>query len=333
MVATNCKYALACIFAAVIALSPPALAQLREDYYDTDCPTLMDIMRNAMDIVAENDPVNLPALLRLWSHDAMVSGADGSVLLSSRPGAKKPAEKAEKDAPPNLTLFGFEAVEFLKSAVELECPGTVSCADILAISAQLAVELTGGPVFQSLLGRKDSRTSHYNDGVDELPGETMNMTQLVKSFAAMGLTQRDLVVLSGAHTIGFAHCSGFMYRLYNYNSTTAADPTLDWTLADQLRRVCPKRNADPNRVQALDITTIENFDNGYYFNLQLAEGILESDQLLYEDPSTRSLVDIFADDKDAFFLAFVESMIKLGNNRVLTGEQGEIREVCDKVND
>ena len=43
---------------------------------------------------------------------------------------------AEKDAIPNQTLSGFDVIDAIKEKVESECPGVVSCADILALAAR-----------------------------------------------------------------------------------------------------------------------------------------------------------------------------------------------------
>lgn len=59
-----------------------------------------------------------------------MQGCEASVLLNS------PTHEAEKDAVPNQTLRGFQIIDKVKSAVEKECPGTVSCADILALVAR-----------------------------------------------------------------------------------------------------------------------------------------------------------------------------------------------------
>ena len=94
---------------------------------------------------------------------ARCQGCDGSVLLDSTP-----TSTAEKDATPNLTLRGFGSVQRVKDKLEQACPGTVSCADILALMARDAVVLANGPSWPVALGRRDGRTSSAAS-CDELP--------------------------------------------------------------------------------------------------------------------------------------------------------------------
>jgi peroxidase len=87
-------------------------------------------------------------------------------------------------------------------------------------------------------------------------------------------------------------------------------------------------------VTNLDLTTPNIFDNYYYSNLQVEEGLLQSDQELFSTTGadTIDIVKNFSADQTAFFASFVVSMIKMGNISPLTGTEGEIRLNCALVN-
>lgn len=63
-----------------------------------------------------------------------LQGCDASVLVNSTS-----SNQAEKVAPPNLTLRGFDFIDRIKSLVEAQCPGVVSCADVIALAARDSV--------------------------------------------------------------------------------------------------------------------------------------------------------------------------------------------------
>ncbi|CAI5474328.1 unnamed protein product [Closterium sp. Yama58-4] len=252
------------------------------------------------------DKLVAAALLRLHFHDCFVQGCDGSVLIDST--ADNQAEK--DDAPPNLTLHGYDIIDKIKEAVEAKCPG-----------------VAGGPFWPVDLGRRDSRTSMASLASQAMPGHQMNVNQLLRNFAAANLTLVDLVALAGAHTIGDASCGSVAHRL-----APNSDPSMAPQLRDYLNGQCKAPNVDQKIFVLLDSAGGSQFDNHYFQNLQRKFGLLSSDQVLAIDPRTRQLVDRYASDRGAFFRQFSHSMIRMGEAGVLTGAQGEIRRTCSAVN-
>lgn len=120
--------------------------------------------------------------------------------------------------------------------------------------------------------------------------------------------------------------------MYNFSGTGRPDPTLDTTYLQQLRSQCPQ--GGPNNLVNFDPTTPDRIDKAYYSNLLVKKGLLQSDQELFSTPGadTIPIVTRFNSDQKVFFDAFEASMIKMGNIRVLTGKQGEIRKHCNFVN-
>lgn len=100
-----------------------------------------------------------------------------------------------------------------------------------------------------------------------------------------------------------------------------------------LQQNCPQ-NGSGNTLNNLDPSSPNTFDNNYYANLVANRGLLQTDQELYSTngSSTISIVNSFAGNQNAFFVAFAQSMINMGNISPLTGTQGEIRSDCKKVN-
>ncbi|KAK9103426.1 hypothetical protein Sjap_020680 [Stephania japonica] len=299
-------------------------AALDAAYYDQTCPQAEKIIAETVLNASSHDPKVPARILRMFFHDCFIRGCDASILLDSTP-----SNKAEKDGPPNISVRAFYVIDDAKAKIEQICPHTVSCADILAIAARDVVTVSGGPHWSVLKGKKDGRISKANE-TSQLPSPQFNTTQLIQSFAKRGLTIKDLVALSGGHTLGFSHCSSFQARLHNFSSTTSVDPTINTDFANILKSVCPQHNHNVNAGQFLD-STASRFDNNYYKQVLMGKGVFASDQALVSDGRTRQIVESFARDEELFFREFVASMVKLGNVRGWD-DNGEVRLRCRSVN-
>ncbi|TKY51981.1 Peroxidase 47 [Spatholobus suberectus] len=289
---------------------------LNMNYYLMSCPFVEPVVKNIVDKALQDDPTLAAGLIRMHFHDCFIEGCDGSVLIDSTND-----NTAEKDSPGNLSLRGFEVIDDIKEELERQCPGVVSCADILAMAARDAVFFAGGPVYDIPKGRKDGRRSKIQDTIN-LPFPTFNASDLIRAFGQRGFSAQEMVALSGAHTLGVARCTSFKNRL------SQVDPTLDTEFAKTLARTC---NSGDNAEQPLDATR-NDFDNFYFNALLRKNGVLTSDQTLYTSPKTRNFVNAYAFNQAMFFFDFQQAMVKMGLLDVKDNSNGEVRENCRKIN-
>ncbi|KAJ4898939.1 hypothetical protein Rs2_12890 [Raphanus sativus] len=208
-----------------------------------------------------------PIMLRLAWHDA------GTYDAQSKTGGPNGSIRNEEE-------YTHGANSGLKIALEI-CEGVkakhpkITYADLYQLAGVVAVEVTGGPDISFQPGRKDSNVCPREG---RLPDATKNFQHLRDVFYRMGLSDKDIVALSGGHTLGRAHPerSGF---------------DGPWT-------------QEPLK-----------FDNSYFVELLKgeSEGLLKlpSDKTLLEDPEFRRYVDLYAKDEDAFFRDYAESHKKL----------------------
>ncbi|CAN6215796.1 unnamed protein product [Urochloa humidicola] len=319
----------AVLVAVASAMAASAAAQLSQSYYASTCPNVETLVRGAVTQKLQETFNAAPGTLRLFFHDCFVRGCDASVLLSG--------PDDEHSAGPDTTLSpdALDLITRAKAAVDADsqCAYKVSCADILALAARDVVSQTGGPYYQVELGRLDGKVGTRAVVKHSLPGAGFDLNQLNKLFAANGLTQTDMIALSGGHTIGVTHCDKFVRRLYPFKGSSrgGAGPPMNLSFLRQMRQTCPL-NYTPSAFAMLDAVTPRKFDNGYYQTLQQMKGLLASDQVLFADRRSRATVNYFAANQTAFFDAFVAAMAKLGRIGVKTGSDGEIRRVCTKVN-
>ncbi|KAK4399696.1 Peroxidase 57 [Sesamum angolense] len=136
----------------------PQIAQgaLREGFYAQSCPQAENVVNQIMNKHFRRDPTLAAAIVRLFFHDCFVTGCDASILLDTTP----TGEDVEKKAPHNGEFVrGFEAIDDIKTQLEAECPGVVSCADILAFANRDSLVLAAVPHYNVAAGRRDGLAS------------------------------------------------------------------------------------------------------------------------------------------------------------------------------
>ncbi|KAD7117700.1 hypothetical protein R6Q59_013742 [Mikania micrantha] len=248
-----------------------------------DAEYMKEIERTRRDLRALISKKNCaPIMLRLAWHDAgtydaktKTGGPDGSIRN----------EEEYRHGANNGLKIAIDLCEEVKSKHP-----RVTYADLYQLAGVVAVEVTGGPAINFVPGRKDSNVSP-NEG--RLPDAKQGSSHLRDVFYRMGLSDKDIVALSGGHTLGKAHPerSGFDEK--------------PWT-------------KDPLK-----------FDNSYFVELLKGDTNellkLPTDKALVEDPKFRRYVELYAKDEDAFFKDYAESHKKLS-------ELGFIPPSCLKSN-
>lgn len=150
-----------------------------------------------------------PAYVRLAFHDAGTydqstgtGGAHGSIHL--------PDELHRADN----TGWGQVCMELIEEA-RAAYP-SVSWADLIALSGTAAVQKCGGPVIEIGLGRTDATEVAPPH---RLPGGYEGAAMLKAMFTRMGLSSRDLVALTGAHTLGHTQRKPFTDDPHMFSNT------------------------------------------------------------------------------------------------------------------
>nr|AAD43334.1 ascorbate peroxidase [Zantedeschia aethiopica] len=208
-----------------------------------------------------------PVMLRLAWHDA------GTYDVKTKTGGPNGSIRNEEEHKHGANA-GLKIAIDLCETVKAKHP-RITYADLYQLAGVVAVEVTGGPTIDFVPGRRDSLVSPKEG---RLPDAKQGSAHLRDVFYRMGLSDKDIVALSGGHTLGRAHPerSGF---------------DGPWT-------------NEPLK-----------FDNSYFVELLEGEkeGLLKlpTDKVLVEDPEFRGYVELFAKDEDAFFKDYAESHKKL----------------------
>ena len=177
--------------------------------------------------------------------------------------------------------------------------GIISHADLWTLAANVAIEAMGGPSVPTRFGRIDAASSSESvEGqAGRLPDGDKGVDHLREIFHPKGFTDRDIVALSGAHTVGKCHAdrSGFdgpwTERPLTFDNSYFTE-MLSKTYADETTaKGCPQKRHGGGSGTIM----------------------LISDLALLEQPF-REYVDLYAKDQGAFFEDFVKAWVKLQEN-------------------
>jgi peroxidase len=174
-------------------------------------------------------------------------------------------------------------------------------------------------------GRYDGRVSLINETLPNLPPPFATVDQLKAGFASKGLNTDEMVTLSGAHTIGIAHCSSFSDRL------TSNSSDMDPSLKSTLQKECRSDSGSDNTV-VQDNKTPDTLDNKYYKNVLSHEVLFTSDAALMMATDTSDAVRANAMDTNKWEEKFKAAMVRMGAIEVKTIANGEIRRSCRVLN-
>lgn len=182
----------------------------------------------------------------------------------------------------------------------------VSYADLYQMASAAGVELAGGPAIPLRYGRADVESPEDCAPEGRLPsaghpfsdGSKTPAEHLKKIFYRMGLNDKEIVALSGAHTLGRSRPSRSGWGTEENKYTSGAN--------------LPKGAKPGGQPWTVNWLT---FDNSYFKEVKAKRDadllVLPTDAAVFEDEGFRPFAEKYAEDQDAFFKDYVEAHLKL----------------------
>lgn len=278
--------------------------------------SILRALRNDLWWLMEEHNCN-PLMLRLAFHDAGTYDKNIGIGEWPRCGGANGSLRFRKESSQDSNAGMAKAINLLKH-VKVNYQDSVSWADIIQMAGAVAVEHALGPKIPMRYGRLDveseddcSLPGNLPTAQSPYPNEANSPQQHLRdTFYRMGLEDRDIVSLSGAHTIGRAHAKRSGLGKERTRFTTGID-------------IRPRGPIFPNGLGTYGIeggsSWTENwlvFDNAYFINLVNEvpdEELLRlgTDQCLMEDETFRSYVNRYASNKSLFFVEYAEAHSKM----------------------
>jgi len=262
-----------------------------------------------------------PIMVRLGWHDAGTFDKDVTAPWPKAGGAQATIRFMPENG--HGANAGLSKAIALLEPIKAQFP-LVSYADLFQMASATAIEVCGGPRIAMKYGRLDGAEPDAHQGGNLPDAEagpdghfggtggtvpTKDKTpegHLRKVFHRMGLTDQDIVALSGAHTIGRAHKD---------RSGLGADTTKHTDGTTVVRADGkPGQGATPGGSAWTE--NWQTFDNSYFkiipdpaADAQLLK--LSTDKVLFADAGFKPFAEKYRDSQEAFFADYAASHKKL----------------------
>jgi len=247
-----------------------------------------------------------PILVRLAWHDSgtfdkanagkawpNAGGAIGSIITDH-----------EINAGPNAGLK--KAITAYLQPIKDAVPG-VSWADLIQLASATAIEVEGGPKIPMKYGRKDGVPSELQPAPFGLPGVCFDedpVAHLKKVFYKYNMDDKDIVTLSGAHTLG---------RAFKDRSGTVQEGSTG-PFTEYTKRGCPMMASSLTAGGRSWTKNWTKFDNSYFSDMSKNDPqciAFPTDTCLMKAPEFKPHFEQFAKDQNSFFEAYKVSHKKL----------------------
>ena len=187
------------------------------------------------------------------------------------------------------------AIGLLKPISDKYVPGQILNADLWALASNVATKEMGGPHIKARFGRVDAASSKESIEGQEgrLPDGDKGVAHLREIFAPKGFSDREIVALSGAHTVGGCKAprSGFdgdwTENKQVFDNAYFTDLLTKSYTAETTAAGCPQHRSDAGTI------------------------MLISDLDLLEDAAFKAVVEEYAADPALFFKEYASAWTKL----------------------
>lgn len=256
-----------------------------------------------------------PILIRLAWHD---SGTfDASVPPSSWPaqGGANGSIRFDVELDHGANAGLEKAVRYLTEIRKAAALDKLTWADLIQLGSATAIEHAGGPKLRHRMryGRLDvggpSECPREGNLPDAYPEQTTPENHLRDVFHRMGFSDRDIVALSGAHTVGRAFKERSGTTPCGYGAKRGTKHT----------GLCPMHGSFDGSMLGGKSWTSNwlRFDNSYFKYETLAASEKKdllwfaTDHALVKDTAFRPHFERYAKDEQAFFQDFASAFLKL----------------------